>query len=86
MAVTAFDVERVRERFSALRQPFAFLDAPGGTQVPDEVGTAMADAVRDASGNPEFKAPLASPEPPPAPGGAKPKPRPKPKPSAGVGD
>jgi cysteine desulfurase family protein (TIGR01976 family) len=51
MAVTAFDVERVRARFSALRQPFAFLDAPGGTQVPDEVGQAMADAVRDASGN-----------------------------------
>ena len=51
MATTAFDVERVRARFSALRQPFAFLDAPGGTQVPDEVGQAMADAVRDASGN-----------------------------------
>jgi cysteine desulfurase family protein (TIGR01976 family) len=51
VAVTAFDVEQVRARFSALRQPFAFLDAPGGTQVPDEVGQAMADAVRDASGN-----------------------------------
>jgi cysteine desulfurase family protein (TIGR01976 family) len=51
MAVTAFDVAAVRERFSALQQPFAFMDAPGGTQVPDEVGQAMADAVRDASGN-----------------------------------
>ncbi len=28
-----------RARFSALRDGFAFLDAPGGTQVPDEVGT-----------------------------------------------
>ncbi len=51
MAVTTFDVERARARFTALAQPFAFLDAPGGTQVPDEVGQAMADAVRDASGN-----------------------------------
>jgi cysteine desulfurase family protein (TIGR01976 family) len=51
VAVTALDVDRVRERFSALRQPFAFMDAPGGTQVPDEVGHAIADALRDASGN-----------------------------------
>lgn len=51
VAVTVLDVERVRERFSALRQPFAFMDAPGGTQVPDEVGRAIAHALRDASGN-----------------------------------
>jgi cysteine desulfurase family protein (TIGR01976 family) len=51
VAAVAFDVEKVRRRFSALAQPFAFLDAPGGTQVPDEVGAAMAAAVRDASGN-----------------------------------
>jgi len=41
----------VRERFSSLRSGFAFLDAPGGSQVPDEVGRAIADALRDASGN-----------------------------------
>jgi cysteine desulfurase family protein (TIGR01976 family) len=44
-------VESARSRFSALARPFAFLDAPGGTQVPDEVGAAMAASVRDASGN-----------------------------------
>ena len=41
----------MRERFSSLRSSFAFLDAPGGSQVPDEVGHAIADALRDASGN-----------------------------------
>ena len=30
---------------------FAFLDAPGGSQVPDEVGEAIARALREASGN-----------------------------------
>ena len=49
--VTAFDVEAARARFSSLRNGFAFLDAPGGTQVPDEVGEAIAAALRDASGN-----------------------------------
>ncbi|WP_320671772.1 aminotransferase class V-fold PLP-dependent enzyme [Patulibacter defluvii] len=47
----AFDVEAVRRRFSSLGRGFRFLDAPGGSQVPDEVGTAIADALRDASGN-----------------------------------
>jgi cysteine desulfurase family protein (TIGR01976 family) len=51
MAATTFDVEAARTRFSALRSGFAFLDAPGGTQVPDEVGDAIAAAMRDASGN-----------------------------------
>ena len=46
-----FDVEAARARFSALRFGFAFFDAPGGTQVPDEVGDAIARALRDASGN-----------------------------------
>jgi cysteine desulfurase family protein (TIGR01976 family) len=45
------NVEAVRERFSALQNGFAFFDAPGGTQVPDEVGLAIANALRDASGN-----------------------------------
>ena len=42
----------VRARFSSLRDGgFAFLDAPGGSQVPDEVGDAIAKALREASGN-----------------------------------
>jgi len=45
------NVEAVRERFSALQNGFAFFDAPGGTQVPDEVGLAIANALREASGN-----------------------------------
>jgi cysteine desulfurase family protein (TIGR01976 family) len=48
---TLADVGAVRERFSSLRGEFAFFDAPGGTQVPDEVGEAIAAALRDASGN-----------------------------------
>jgi cysteine desulfurase family protein (TIGR01976 family) len=49
--MTAFDVQAARDRFSSLRSGFAFLDAPGGTQVPDEVGDAIARALREASGN-----------------------------------
>jgi cysteine desulfurase family protein (TIGR01976 family) len=49
--VGAFDVEAVRRRYSSLAGGFRFLDAPGGTQVPDEVGEAMARALREASGN-----------------------------------
>jgi cysteine desulfurase family protein (TIGR01976 family) len=45
------NVEAVRERFSSLQDGFAFFDAPGGTQVPDEVGHAIAYALREASGN-----------------------------------
>src|SRR5579862_5360107 len=51
MSATVLDVDAVRKRFSSLRSGFAFLDAPGGSQVPDEVGRAIADALRDASGN-----------------------------------
>ena len=51
MATTTFDVEAARARFSSLRSGFAFFDAPGGTQVPDEVGEAIAAALREASGN-----------------------------------
>jgi cysteine desulfurase family protein (TIGR01976 family) len=47
----ALDVESVRSRFSSLGAGFHFFDAPGGTQVPDEVGEAMARTLRDASGN-----------------------------------
>src|SRR3954453_1474116 len=52
MAAPLLDVEAVRSRFSALRGGgFVFLDAPGGTQVPDEVGEAIAKALREASAN-----------------------------------
>jgi cysteine desulfurase family protein (TIGR01976 family) len=51
MTTTQFSVEDARARFSSLRSGFAFFDAPGGTQVPDEVGDAIAAALRDASGN-----------------------------------
>jgi cysteine desulfurase family protein (TIGR01976 family) len=44
------DISAVRDRFSSL-QNFAFLDAPGGSQVPDEVGEAIARALREASAN-----------------------------------
>ena len=46
-----FDVDAIRARFSSLRDGFAFLDAPGGSQVPDEVGAAVAASFIDASGN-----------------------------------
>jgi cysteine desulfurase family protein (TIGR01976 family) len=45
-----FDVDAVRRRFSSLDQ-FAFFDAPGGTQVPGEVGDAIAKALAEASAN-----------------------------------
>jgi cysteine desulfurase family protein (TIGR01976 family) len=52
MAATLLDVEAVRSRFSSLRDGgFVFLDAPGGSQVPDEVGDAIARALREASAN-----------------------------------
>ena len=52
MTTTGYSVEAARVRFSSLRDGrFAFFDAPGGTQVPDEVGEAIAVALRDASGN-----------------------------------
>jgi cysteine desulfurase family protein (TIGR01976 family) len=41
----------VRGRFSSLQDRFAFFDAPGGSQVPDEVGDAIALALREASAN-----------------------------------
>jgi cysteine desulfurase family protein (TIGR01976 family) len=51
VTTTSFSVAAARERFSSLRSGFAFFDAPGGTQVPDEVGQAIANALREASGN-----------------------------------
>src|ERR1022692_4021747 len=48
---TSLDVAAARQRFSALQQGFAFFDAPGGSQVPDEVGDAISRALREASAN-----------------------------------
>src|SRR5579875_3311513 len=48
---STIDVAAVRRRFSSLQEGFAFLDAPGGSQVPDEVGDAVARAMREASAN-----------------------------------
>jgi cysteine desulfurase family protein (TIGR01976 family) len=45
------DIAAIRARFSSLQQGFAFFDAPGGAQVPDEVGDAIARALREASAN-----------------------------------
>jgi cysteine desulfurase family protein (TIGR01976 family) len=45
------DVAAVRARFSSLQQGFTFYDAPGGSQVPDEVGEAIARTLREASAN-----------------------------------
>src|SRR5246127_2292809 len=50
MAATLLDVETVRARFSSLHDDgFVFLDAPGGSQVPDEGGDAIARTLREAS-------------------------------------
>jgi len=51
MTAVTLDPTAVRSRFSSLRSGFAFLDAPGGTQVPDSVGEAIARALREASAN-----------------------------------
>ena len=51
MAALTLDPTAVRARFSSLRDGFAFMDAPGGSQVPDSVGEAIARSVREASAN-----------------------------------
>jgi cysteine desulfurase family protein (TIGR01976 family) len=51
MSTATLDIADVRSRFSSLKEGFAFFDAPGGTQVPDEVGDAIARALREASAN-----------------------------------
>src|ERR1700756_5548718 len=49
--VDTLDVSAARARFSALQGEFVFFDAPGGSQVPDEVGDVMARTLREASAN-----------------------------------
>jgi cysteine desulfurase family protein (TIGR01976 family) len=44
-------VGEVRARFSALQQPLAFFDGPGGTQVPDSVIEAIASYLRESNAN-----------------------------------
>jgi cysteine desulfurase family protein (TIGR01976 family) len=51
MSVTALDVDAVRARFSALDTPWAFFDAPGGTQTPDSVIDAIASYLRESNAN-----------------------------------
>jgi cysteine desulfurase family protein (TIGR01976 family) len=51
VSTLAFDVDAVRARFPALRQPLAFFDGPGGTQVPDEVIDAVARYYRESNAN-----------------------------------
>ncbi len=51
MSVATFDVEAVRARFPALRQPLVFFDGPGGTQVPDSVIDAIAGYLRESNAN-----------------------------------
>ena len=51
MARVVTTVEAVRARFTALQQPLAFFDGPGGTQVPDSVIDAIADYLRYSNAN-----------------------------------
>lgn len=51
MSTVAFDIAAVRARFSALETPLAFLDGPGGTQVPDQVVAAIDDYLRTSNAN-----------------------------------
>jgi len=51
VTVAALNPAAVRSRFSALRQPLAFFDGPGGTQAPDEVIDAIAGYLRESNAN-----------------------------------
>jgi cysteine desulfurase family protein (TIGR01976 family) len=51
VSLAVLDVEAVRARFTALQRPNAFLDAPAGTQVPDEVIDAIARYLRESNAN-----------------------------------
>jgi cysteine desulfurase family protein (TIGR01976 family) len=51
MSTTLLDVQAIRRRFTSLQTDFAYLDAPGGSQVPDEVAHAVARALIEAGGN-----------------------------------
>ena len=51
MARVVSSVDGLRAGFSALQQPIAFFDGPGGTQVPDAVIDAMASYLRESNAN-----------------------------------
>jgi cysteine desulfurase family protein (TIGR01976 family) len=51
VSAVALDVSAARRRFSALQQELTFFDAPGGTQVPDEVVDAIASYLRESNAN-----------------------------------
>ena len=51
MSTAVLDVAGVRARYSALQQPLAFFDGPGGTQTPDEVIDAVATYLRVFNAN-----------------------------------
>jgi len=51
VSTVTFDVAAVRARFSALRQPLAFFDGPGGTQVPDRVIEVVSRYYRESNAN-----------------------------------
>ena len=47
----AFDVNRFRNEFPALQSGIAFFDGPGGSQVPNTVGEAIAKAITQPTSN-----------------------------------
>ncbi len=51
LAAQADAINAARARFSSLGKGFVYLDAPGGTQTPDEVAAAVARVYLEASGN-----------------------------------
>jgi cysteine desulfurase family protein (TIGR01976 family) len=51
VSAVALYVSAVRRRFSALSRELALFDAPGGTQVPDEVVDAIAAYLRESNAN-----------------------------------
>jgi cysteine desulfurase family protein (TIGR01976 family) len=51
MSTVAFDITALRAQFPALASGLVFLDAPGGTQVPQSVIDAMASVLRDGNAN-----------------------------------
>ncbi len=46
-----FDVSKIRADYPALADGYAYLDGAAGTQVPEPVIAAIADAYRDGIGN-----------------------------------
>jgi cysteine desulfurase family protein (TIGR01976 family) len=51
LSTLLIDPAAVRRRFSALGRELTFFDAPGGTQVPDEVIAAISDYLRESNAN-----------------------------------